>query len=59
MQRAYGFGVRVARMLPAAVLGHVIGTFPTADRVARRAPGGTVDLRDVGAILWLRKPVAA
>lgn len=49
MRRAYGFGVRVARMLQAAVLGYLIGTFPTADLVARRVSGGTVDLRAVGS----------
>jgi acyl phosphate:glycerol-3-phosphate acyltransferase len=33
----------------AAATGYLIGTFPTADLVARRVSGGTVDLRRVGS----------
>ncbi|HQY16611.1 MAG: glycerol-3-phosphate acyltransferase [Actinobacteria bacterium] len=33
----------------AAMLGYLIGTFPTADLVARRASGGRVDLRRSGS----------
>ena len=35
-------------ILRAAALGYLIGTFPTADLVARRASGGTIDLRASG-----------
>ena len=39
----------VLQRLAAAVgLGYLIGTFPTADIVARRASGGTIDLRACG-----------
>jgi glycerol-3-phosphate acyltransferase PlsY len=40
--------MRLARFVGAGVLGYLIGTFPTADLVARRASGGTVDLRRAG-----------
>ena len=40
--------MRLARFAGAGVLGYLIGTFPTADLVARRASGGTVDLRRAG-----------
>lgn len=33
----------------AAVTGYLLGTIPVADLVARRAPGGPVDLRSVGS----------
>lgn len=33
----------------AAVIGYVVGTFPTADLVAHRAAGGAVDLRSTGS----------
>lgn len=36
-------------MLAAGALGYVIGTFPTADLVARRASAGEVDLRSEGS----------
>ncbi len=38
----------LARVSGAAVLGYLLGTFPTADLVARRVSGGTVDLRTAG-----------
>ena len=39
----------VLQRLAAAIgLGYLIGTFPTADIVAKRASGGTVDLRAAG-----------
>jgi acyl phosphate:glycerol-3-phosphate acyltransferase len=38
----------LARVSGAAVLGYLLGTFPTADLVARRVSGGTVDLRVAG-----------
>ena len=40
--------MRLARFAGAGMLGYLIGTFPTADLVARRASGGTVDLRRAG-----------
>lgn len=40
--------MRLARFAGAGALGYLIGTFPTADLVARRASGGTVDLRRAG-----------
>jgi glycerol-3-phosphate acyltransferase PlsY len=40
---------RVARLKAAAAAGYVVGMFPTADLVARRASGGTVDLRAAGS----------
>jgi glycerol-3-phosphate acyltransferase PlsY len=39
----------LARVSGAAALGYLLGTFPTADLVARRVSGGTVDLRTVGS----------
>ena len=36
-------------MALAAALGYVLGTFPTADLVARRMTGGAVDLRSSGS----------
>ena len=41
--------MRPGRVAGAALLGYLIGTFPTADIVARRASGGTVDLRRSGS----------
>ena len=38
----------VLRLASAAALGYLLGTFPTADLVARRASSGRVDLRDSG-----------
>lgn len=43
---------RVRRLAAAAVVGYVVGTFPTADLVSRRASaggGGPVDLRTAGS----------
>jgi len=40
--------MRLARIVGAGVLGYFVGTFPTADLVARRVSGGTVDLRSAG-----------
>lgn len=40
---------RVTRAALAGGLGYLIGTFPTADLVARRASGGDVDLRTSGS----------
>jgi acyl phosphate:glycerol-3-phosphate acyltransferase len=40
--------MRLARLAGAGALGYLVGTFPTADIVARRASGGTVDLRSSG-----------
>ena len=37
------------RAAAAASLGYLIGTFPTADLVSRRASGGPVDLRSAGS----------
>ncbi len=39
----------VRRSLRAAALGYVLGMFPTADIVARRAGDGTTDLRTAGS----------
>ena len=36
-------------MLSAAALGYLLGTFPTADLVARRVSSGTIDLRAQGS----------
>lgn len=41
--------MRRASVAGAAVLGYLIGTFPTADLVARRVSGGAVDLRAAGS----------
>lgn len=41
--------MRPARVVGAAVLGYLAGTFPTADLVARRASGGAIDLRTQGS----------
>jgi len=38
----------VLRLASAATIGYLLGTFPTADLVARRASGGRVDLRRSG-----------
>jgi glycerol-3-phosphate acyltransferase PlsY len=38
----------IKRLATAVGLGYLIGTFPTAGVVARRASGGTVDLHDAG-----------
>lgn len=37
------------KLVVAGALGYLIGTFPTADLVARRVSGGTVDLRSAGS----------
>lgn len=42
-------GVRVGRVLGAATAGYLLGTFPTADLVARRWSRGRVDLRSAGS----------
>jgi len=39
---------RMPQLVRAAVVGYLLGTFPTADLVARRASGGQVDLRAAG-----------
>lgn len=41
--------MRTTRILVAAAAGYVIGTFPTADLVARRWSRGAVDLRSAGS----------
>jgi glycerol-3-phosphate acyltransferase PlsY len=41
--------VRVRRVLGAATLGYLLGTFPTADLVARRWSRGRIDLRTSGS----------
>lgn len=41
--------MRVRPVLSAAALGYLLGTFPTADLVARRVSSGTVDLRAQGS----------
>ena len=40
---------RVKRVSSAIGVGYLVGTFPTADLVARRAAGGGVDLRATGS----------
>ena len=40
--------MRLTRLAGAVTLGYLAGTFPTADLVARRVSGGTVDLRAAG-----------
>lgn len=40
---------RVKRVVSAMGAGYLVGTFPTADLVARRAAGGGVDLRATGS----------
>jgi acyl phosphate:glycerol-3-phosphate acyltransferase len=40
--------MRFGRAAGATAVGYLIGTFPTADLVARRASGGPVDLRATG-----------
>ena len=39
---------RTKRVLQAASIGYLLGTFPTADLVARKVSGGQVDLRAAG-----------
>ena len=39
---------RMPRVFGAALIGYLVGTFPTADLVARSASGGSVDLRNSG-----------
>ncbi len=39
---------RTKRVLQAAAFGYLLGTFPTADLVARKVSGGQVNLREVG-----------
>ena len=41
--------MRTRQAVIAAALGYLIGTFPTADLVARRSSKGTIDLRRVGS----------
>lgn len=41
--------MRASRLLTAAAAGYLIGTFPTADLVARRWSRGRVDLRTAGS----------
>lgn len=41
--------MRASRLLTAAAAGYLIGTFPTADLVARRWSRGRVDLRTTGS----------
>lgn len=41
--------MRVRPVLSAAALGYLLGTFPTADLVARRVSSGTIDLRAQGS----------
>ena len=41
--------MRLGRAALAASVGYLIGTFPTADLVARRASGGLTDLRSSGS----------
>ena len=40
---------RVRRIVGAAAVGYLLGTFPTADIVAHRVSGGSVDLRASGS----------
>lgn len=39
---------RTTRVIGSALTGYLIGTFPTADLVARRSSGGLIDLRRAG-----------
>lgn len=39
---------RMSKLLGAAAVGYLVGTFPTADLVARRSSNGSVDLRSAG-----------
>ena len=39
---------RMSRLFGAAAVGYLVGTFPTADLVARRWSHGSINLRDVG-----------
>jgi glycerol-3-phosphate acyltransferase PlsY len=41
--------MRLPRVAGAVALGYAIGTFPTADLVARAVSGGSVDLRETGS----------
>ena len=41
--------MRLGRVLTAAAVGYLLGTFPTADLVARRVSAGRVDLRSAGS----------
>jgi acyl phosphate:glycerol-3-phosphate acyltransferase len=41
--------MRIRRGAFAVGIGYLVGTFPTADLVARRVSGGTIDLRLVGS----------
>jgi glycerol-3-phosphate acyltransferase PlsY len=41
--------VRARSILTAAAVGYVLGTFPTADLIARRVGGGAIDLRSSGS----------
>ncbi len=41
--------MRVRPVLSAAAIGYLLGTFPTADLVARRVSSGTIDLRAHGS----------
>jgi glycerol-3-phosphate acyltransferase PlsY len=41
--------MRLGRLVDAAVVGYMLGTIPSADIAARRASGGSLDLREVGS----------
>ncbi len=41
--------MRASKIIGAAIAGYLLGTFPTADLVARRWSRGRVDLRDAGS----------
>lgn len=41
--------MRIRPVLSAAAIGYLLGTFPTADLVARRVSGGDVNLRTAGS----------
>jgi glycerol-3-phosphate acyltransferase PlsY len=38
-----------AKLVAAGAIGYLVGMFPTADLVARRVSGGTIDLRSTGS----------
>jgi glycerol-3-phosphate acyltransferase PlsY len=44
-----GLATTALRLTAAGGVGYLLGTFPTADAVARRASGGEVDLRSEGS----------
>jgi glycerol-3-phosphate acyltransferase PlsY len=41
--------VRTRPVVSAVAIGYLLGTFPTADLVAKRASGGSINLRSVGS----------